>query len=65
VPLDALSNRFTSTTFDLTPPGDAQVRFRTLRALGYLQKWPLVAQRAVNETASVLEEMEQRFPPAP
>lgn len=61
----ALQRRYTSSSFDLTPLGDVDVRFRTLRALGYLRGSPLVAQRTVNETANVVGELEARFPPAP
>jgi hypothetical protein len=65
VPITSLTSRYTSATFDLSPLGDAAVRFRTLRALGYLGRAPIVAQRTVNETANVLQELEARFPPAP
>ena len=49
-------------SFDLTPLGTQSARFRTLRALGYFVDTPLVAQRAVNETANVLDELERRYP---
>lgn len=65
VDVTTLTNRYTSTQFDLTPLGDVALRFRTLRALGYLRNTPLVAQRTVNETAHVLGELEARYPPAP
>lgn len=62
---DALTSRFTSDLFDLTPLGEETLRPRTLRALGYLQKWPMVSQRVINETANALDEVERRHPPAP
>lgn len=62
---DALTSRFTSNLFDLTPLGEETLRPRTLRALGYLQKWPMVSQRVINETANALGEVERRHPPAP
>ena len=65
VDVATLTSRYTSTDFDMTPLGDPQSRFRTLRALGYFQSSPLVAQRTVNETANVLSELEVRYPPAP
>lgn len=64
IELSTLPTRFTS-RFDLTPLGKDAVRPFTLRALGWLRKEPLVAHRAVHETANVVEEMEARFPPAP
>lgn len=65
VDVTTLTGRYTSPQFDLTPLGDEALRFRTLRALGYLRGTPLVAQRTVNETANVLGELEARYPPAP
>lgn len=65
VPVTSLTNRYTSSSFDLTPLGDPAVRFRTLRGLGYFGRSPLVAQRTINETANVIGEIEARFPPAP
>ncbi len=64
VPLETLGTRYTSSRFDLTPLGEPWLRFRTLRALGYLGTSPLVSQRVVNESANVVEELERRFPPA-
>lgn len=64
IELSTLPTRFTS-RFDLTPLGKDSVRPFTLRALGWLRKEPLVAHRAVHETANVVEEMEARFPSAP
>lgn len=61
----SLLRRYRSSTFDLTPLGDPMARFRTMRALGWLQRAPLIAQRTVNETANVIDEIEARFPPAP
>jgi hypothetical protein len=64
VALESLSSRFVAPEFDLTPLGSASLRFRTLRALGYLGTAPLVSQRVVNESANVVRELERRFPPA-
>lgn len=65
VQVSSLTSRYTAPGFDLSPLGDSAVRFRTLRALGYLGRSPIVAQRTVNETANVLNELEARYPPAP
>lgn len=64
VALDSLANRYTAPAFDLTPLGEPWLRFRTLRALGYLGTSPLVSHRVVHETANVVQDLEQRFPPA-
>ncbi|MDP2270652.1 MAG: hypothetical protein Q8N23_13520 [Archangium sp.] len=55
---------FGSPSFDLTPLGAQSARFRTLRALGYFNDTPLVSQRVINETVTVLNELEQRYPVA-
>lgn len=65
VALDALASPYRNPRFDLTPLGDESLRFRTLRALGYLHRAPLVSQRVVNESAQVVDELERRFPAAP
>lgn len=65
VQLSSLQSAYKAPQFDLTPLGDASTRFLTLRALGWLRNKPLVAMRAVHESANVVEEMEARFPPAP
>jgi hypothetical protein len=65
VDVTTLPSHFSAPRFDLTPLGDEAVRFRTLRALGWFGTSPLVAARAVNETAAVVDEIEARFPPAP
>lgn len=65
VALDSLATRYVATGFDLSPLGEPWLRFRTLRALGYLGTAPLVSQRVVHESANVVQELERRFPPAP
>ncbi|MBL8924073.1 MAG: hypothetical protein JNJ54_34770 [Myxococcaceae bacterium] len=65
VDVASLTSRYLNTDFDMTPLGDPGVRFRTLRALGWFRRSPLVAQRTVNETANVLAELEVRYPAAP
>jgi hypothetical protein len=55
-----IAGRYTSSSFDLTVPPIAE---RTLRALGWLQGTPLIAQRTANESAQVALEMDARFPP--
>jgi hypothetical protein len=64
IDVTALSENYTSATFDLTPLGGAS-RPRTLRALGYFGSSPLVSQRVVNESANVVGELERSYPPAP
>ncbi|MDP1829439.1 MAG: hypothetical protein Q8L48_39600 [Archangium sp.] len=62
IDVSTLGEHFRSATFDLTPLGSQSARFRTLRALGYFNDTPLVSQRVANETANVLDELEQRYP---
>ena len=54
-----LSTRYKSADYDLTVP---PMTDRTLRALGWLQDTPLIAQRTANESAQVAIEMDTRFP---
>jgi hypothetical protein len=57
-----LPGRYTS-KYDLSTAGGKSAETpRTLRALGYFGKLPMISQRVVNETAQVLTEIEQRFP---
>lgn len=65
IDLTTVAGRYTSSDFDLTPLGSAELRGRTLRALGYLEQTPLVSQRVINESANVVSEIDQQFPPAP
>ncbi|MFO0598830.1 MAG: hypothetical protein U0228_26220 [Myxococcaceae bacterium] len=62
IDLGALTERYTAPGFDLSVP-PSNLRTRTLRALGYFGSFPILSQRVVNETAHVVEEMEQRLPP--
>lgn len=63
IDLGTLDQVYRAPLFDQTPLGTQNLRFRTLRALGYFVDTPLVSQRVINETANVLSELEQRFPP--
>jgi hypothetical protein len=65
VDVSTLPGFYRVTDFDPATLGNQSARTRTLRALGYFGDTPLVSQRVVNETANVLSELEQRFPPAP
>ena len=65
IDLGTLAETYRAPLFDQTPLGAQNFRFRTLRALGYFVDTPLVSQRVINETANVLGEIEQRFPPPP
>lgn len=64
IDVTTLAERFSSSTFELTPLGNPAARFRTLRALGYFNDQPLISQRVVNETVLVLDELESRYPVA-
>ncbi|MEO5768909.1 MAG: hypothetical protein ABIS92_11220 [Polyangia bacterium] len=58
-----LPGRYTS-NFDLsTAAGESATNPRTLRALGFAVRQPMISQRVVNETAQTLAELEARFPP--
>jgi hypothetical protein len=59
-----INGRYTS-TFDLALTGTSTTNDRSLRAFGYLFAEPQISQRVVNDTAQVLHEIAQRFPPAP
>ena len=57
---------FASATHDLSLTGEAPQEASSLRAFGYFDRRPMVAQRLVNETAAVLDDIEARYPePAP
>ncbi len=56
-----IPGRYTSTR-DLSVGGKLLER-RVIRALGWLQKDPIISQRVVNDSAQVLTEIEARFPP--
>jgi hypothetical protein len=57
----AIEGRYTS-SYDLTVQGTLRAA-RTIRALGWLRRDPVISQRVVNDTAQVLLELEARFPP--
>ena len=58
----SLAGRYTS-KFDLSTAGGKSAETpTTIRALGYIQRQPMISQRVVNETAQTLAEIEQRFP---
>ena len=65
IDLGTLAETWRAPLFNQTPLGAQNLRFRTLRALGYFVETPLVSLRVINETANVLGELEQRFPPPP
>ena len=45
--------------------GISSITMTSLRAFGWFHDEPAISQRVVNETAFVLDEIDQRFPPAP
>ena len=65
VPIEPLSipGRYTS-PYDLSVAGGMSQTSTSVRALGYLNKTPLISQRVVNETAQVLTEIGKRYPVA-
>jgi|APLak6261679142_1056127.scaffolds.fasta_scaffold00101_21 hypothetical protein len=63
IDVTTLSERYTSSTFDLTVP-PAAFRGRTLRALGFFNEVPMISARVINESANVVNELEARYPPA-
>ncbi len=58
----SLPERYTSTRDLSVAAGKSRETDRTLRALGYLGKDPMISQRVVNDTAQVLSEIERRYP---
>ena len=57
-----LPGRYTS-RFDLSVAGGKSAETQnTIRALGYLNKDPMISQRVVNDTAQALTEIEDRYP---
>lgn len=58
----SLPERYTSTRDLSVAAGKSRETERTLRALGYLGKDPMISQRVVNDTAQVLSEIERRYP---
>ena len=57
-----LPGRYTS-RFDLSVAGGKSAETQnTIRALGYLNKDPMISQRVVNDTAQALTEVEDRYP---
>src|SRR5450631_2361566 len=57
-----LPGRYTS-RFDLSVAGGKSAETpNTIRALGYLNKDPMISQRVVNDTAQALTEIEDRYP---
>lgn len=53
----------TDTDIDLSLRGGAETQPSSLRALGYFDREPMLAQRLVNSTADVLKDIETRWPP--
>jgi hypothetical protein len=54
-------DRFTSPGRDLTMRGGAADNPSSLRAFGYFDRDPMIAQRTINESAAVLEDLAARF----
>lgn len=52
---------FTS-THDLTLQGKARATVSSLRAFGWFKAEPMIAERVVNESAAVVDDLESRFP---
>lgn len=61
VDLASIEGAYTSSR-DLTLRGDATNSPSSLRAFGWFANRPMIAQRTVNETAAVLDDLEARFP---
>jgi hypothetical protein len=53
--------RFVSATRSLLLKGRAETTPASLRAFGWFGREPMIAQRTVNETAAVLDDLESRF----
>lgn len=63
MPVDAHPDAFKSTR-DLTVRGEAATTPSSLRAFGWFDARPMIANRVVFETAQVVDDFEKRFPPA-
>lgn len=57
-----LPDAFTSSR-DLSLRGEARSTVSSLRAFGYFDDKPMIANRIVNESAAVVDDLEKRFPP--
>jgi len=55
------ADRYTS-VHDLTLTGGARQTPSSLRAFGWFDRDPMIAQRVVNESAAVVDDLEARFP---
>lgn len=62
VDLATVPGRYSSTRDLSVAGGKSNEADRTIRALGYIGKTPMISQRVVNDTAQTLAEIEQRFP---
>ena len=49
---------------DLTVRGESATTPSSLRAFGWFDARPMIANRVVFETAQVVDDFEKRFPPA-
>lgn len=56
---------YTSSTRDLSMRGTAANNVSSLRAFGYFGVDPIIAQRTINESAAVVDDLETRFPQQP
>ncbi len=57
-----VSGRYVSTFDTSIAGGKSASTERTVRALGWLGREPMISQRVANDTAQVLREIEERFP---
>jgi hypothetical protein len=58
-------DRYTSSSRDLTMRGAGGVNPSSLRAFGYFGFDPIIAQRTINESAAVLNNLEVKYPEQP
>jgi hypothetical protein len=58
----AFPNDAFSSKRDLTRRGESGGNPSSLRAFGWFERKPMIGQRVVNETASVVDDLEARFP---
>lgn len=59
------NDQFKSPTRDLSMRGSAATNVSSLRAFGYFGVDPMIAQRTINESAAVVDDLEARYPQQP
>ncbi|MBK9261043.1 MAG: hypothetical protein IPM54_14700 [Polyangiaceae bacterium] len=59
------SDRYASSSRDLTLRGGAGENSSSLRAFGYFGTDPMIVQRTINESAAVIDDLETRYPEQP